>query len=345
MECSKGSHRNGWWALFAAGVLVLFFAPFGGAQATVADGPESPANAAGQEPLGRALFERHCSVCHGLQGAGDGRAAYLLRPAPRDFTAAKFRMVSTENGVPTQADLIATIKRGMPGSAMPPWEWLSEEDLWNLADYVRDLAVEGQVTRLLAYAEEQDEELTEAEARELAETKMQPGEQVEIGGLPTADPVTLHEGERLYMRLCAACHGEDGTGDSPVERWNEDGTPNSARDFTAGVFKGDSQAASIALRVLVGLPGSAMPETPLDDPADAGILATYVRSLVKPGAEERVLQRRRTIRVGRVAGELPLEPDDETWDQVEVVARPTRGGRGRARGSRRPAHRLPHLVA
>lgn len=271
---------------------------------------------------GQELFERHCSVCHGKEGRGDGLASYLLYPAPRNFASGKFRLVSTTNGIPTQADLIATMRRGMPGSAMPSWGWLAEEDLWNLALYVRHLSIEGQVADLLQWAADEDEDLSEQEAREIVNQRMVPGEPIDVGAPASNDPVTLHEGRRLYLKTCAACHGESGTGDSPVnlsgELKNEDGTPNSARDFTAGIFKGGTTHADIVRRIVGGLPGSPMPATSFDDPKDAAALAAYVRSLIKPGAEARVLQERRTVLVGRVP-QTPTQPDDPAWSQAEGV--------------------------
>lgn len=269
---------------------------------------------------GRTLYERHCSVCHGSKGRGDGTAAYLLHPAPRDFASGRFRLVSTQNGVPTEADLIATMRRGMPGSAMPPWEWLAEEDLWNLALYVRNLSIEGQVANLLRWAEDEDEDLSEAEARELVLERVTPGDPIEVGAAGSSDPVTLEEGRRLYLKSCASCHGENGTGDAPVnlsgELLNEDGTPNTARDFTIGILKGGSTHADIVRRIVGGLPGSPMPSTHFEDPRQLSALAAYVGSLIKPGAEERVLQRRRTVSVPRVPGPVPLEPSDPAWGRA-----------------------------
>lgn len=269
---------------------------------------------------GRALFERHCSVCHGSAGRGDGRAAYLLHPAPRNFASGRFRLVSTENGIPTQADLIASIRRGMPGSSMPPWEWLAEEDLWSLALYVRHLSVEGQVADLLQWAEEEEDELPEAEAREIVVDRMTPGPSIEVGAAAPADPVTLEQGRRLYLKTCALCHGENGTGDAAVnlsgELRNEDGSPNSARDFTLGILKGGSTHADLVRRIVGGLPGSPMPATSYDDPRQLSALVAYVRSLIKPGAEERVLQRRRTVSVARVPSPAPLDPEDPAWDRA-----------------------------
>lgn len=272
---------------------------------------------------GRELYERHCAVCHGNQGRGDGLAAYLLQPAPRNFTSGRFRLVSTGNGVPTQGDLVASIRRGMPGSAMPPWEWLAEEDLWNVALYVRQLSFDGQVDNLLRWAEEEEDDLSPVEAREIVENRWLPGEPIDVGSPAQADPVTLHEGRRLYTRSCASCHGDDGTGSGAVssagELRNEDGTPNSARDFTAGIFKGGSTHADIMRRILGGLPGSPMPATTFDDLRQAAALTAYVRSLVRPGAEERVTQSRRTVRVARTQGPTPTVPDDPAWAQVEEV--------------------------
>jgi len=45
--------------------------------------------------LGKRVYEKQCAACHGLDGRGEGEAAYLLYPKPRDFTAGKFEMVST----------------------------------------------------------------------------------------------------------------------------------------------------------------------------------------------------------------------------------------------------------
>ena len=272
---------------------------------------------------GRALFDRHCAVCHGAEGGGDGQAAYLLQPAPRDFTSGRFRLISTQNGVPTQRDLIATIQRGMPGSAMPPWGWLAEEDLWGLALYVRHLAVEGQIANLLEWAEEEDDDLSPADARAIVNERMVPGDPIEVGAPATGDPISLHEGQRFYSKACAPCHGTDGTGSGAVSEAgnlrNEDGTPNSARDFTAGIFKGGSTHADIVRRVVGGLPGSPMPATNFDDQEQVAALAAYVRSMIRPGAEERVVQRRRTVSVMRVHGEAPTSPEDPNWAQAGGV--------------------------
>ena len=64
--------------------------------------------------LGKRLYEAQCAACHGIGGHGDGEAAYLLYPKPRDFVAAQYRLVSTWERVPTDEDLFRTVSRGIP---------------------------------------------------------------------------------------------------------------------------------------------------------------------------------------------------------------------------------------
>src|SRR3990167_7631832 len=90
--------------------------------------------------LGKTTFERNCAPCHGLQGDGQGPAAYLLYPKPRNFVAARYRLVSTWDFAPADEDIFRTISRGMPGSAMPSWAHLTEETRWALAHYLKAFA-------------------------------------------------------------------------------------------------------------------------------------------------------------------------------------------------------------
>lgn len=268
---------------------------------------------------GEQLYARQCAVCHGVTGAGDGPAAYLLSPAPRDFTSGRFRLASTQNGVPTVDDLIATLQRGMPGSAMPPWEWMSESDLRSLAGTVRQLAIQGKTQALLAQAEADEEDLSAEEAQAIAENWMTPGPPVALDSAPQPTAVTLQEGRRVFLKTCALCHGADGTGRGVQDQHNEDGTPTQPRDFTAGVFKGGSTQRDIVTRLRAGMAGSPMPAMSFDDPDQDWFVAAFVESLVKPGAQERVAQHRQTIRVRRATGELPRDAASAAWSQAEPV--------------------------
>lgn len=70
--------------------------------------------------LGKSIYDAKCSSCHGLDGKGDGNAAALLSPRPRNFTDGKYEFRTTESGsIPTNEDLIRTVRNGLHGTAMP----------------------------------------------------------------------------------------------------------------------------------------------------------------------------------------------------------------------------------
>lgn len=282
-----------------------------------ADVPDLQERAASAE-WGRELYQRHCVVCHGARGDGQGQAAYLLSPLPRDFGSGRFRLVSTENSVPSDEDLIAVLRRGMPGSAMPPFEWLRDEEQASLALHVRELAREGIVQGLKSYAEEEGEDFDEAEARSIAAERVTPGAEIELGEAPEVSAALLARGQEFYATSCAQCHGADGRARQVDVQWNEDGSPTRPRDFTAGIFKGGSSREEIVRRLRCGLPGSPMPSTELEKAEDAWALASYVASLTRPGAEQRVLQERRTV-VARAVRTLPEAPDARGWEEIEPV--------------------------
>lgn len=276
--------------------------------------PQAVAQAPSLE-AGRTLYGAHCAVCHGERGDGQGAAAYLLSPLPRDFTSGRFRLVTTENSVPSQADLVAVLERGMPGSAMPPFEWLRPDQRESLALHVRDLAREGIVEGLRRYALEQEEDFDESEARQIAEHRTTPGAPIALGAPPEESAALLARGRELYQSTCALCHGSDGRARDVELQWNEDGSPTRPRDFTAGIFKGPPTREAIVQRLRCGLPGSPMPSTELERPEDAWALASHVLSLVRPGGDERVRLGRRTLVAARAPG-LSEDPLDASWRDV-----------------------------
>lgn len=96
---------------------------------------------------GKKVYGKYCSVCHGIEGKGDGFNSYNLNPRPRDFTDSSFvaRFDSTL--------VIETISAG--GSevglspSMPAWgRTLSKVDIRYVAHYVNYLAPRSQAEDL-----------------------------------------------------------------------------------------------------------------------------------------------------------------------------------------------------
>jgi DMSO reductase family type II enzyme heme b subunit len=258
------------------------------------------------------LYAQQCALCHGDKGRGDGPASALLMPPPRDFGEGRFQLVSTDNGFPTDDDLSRLLERGMPGSSMPSYGWLPREDIDQLVAYVRKLSIESMVDRMTRRG------ISEGEAYESARARMSPGNRIAVGPEPATDTATLERGRAIYGATCTYCHGEDGRGRREEPRWNERGDIEWARDFTSGVLKGGVTHEELAYRIESGMPGSSMPATRFDDPAERSALIAYVRSLMPEDAAERLVRRRGSLPAARV-DDLPTSADDETWTRTEPL--------------------------
>lgn len=82
---------------------------------------------------GKTVYEKHCLVCHGPEGKGDGPAGRMLKPPAADFTSAASKKKS-------KADFMQIVETGKPGTAMGPWKsQLSQPELNDLIEYVMTL--------------------------------------------------------------------------------------------------------------------------------------------------------------------------------------------------------------
>ena len=265
------------------------------------------------------IYVKQCAPCHGEEGFGDGKGAYLLRPRPRDFSYGKFVLVSTDNRIPTDEDLFRTISRGLPGSAMPPWAHLPENDRRSLVRYIRALAHYGKVKRLMGLkgGAEAEKPMTRKAAEELATYQFEVGQPLSVPPEVPVSEAALKRGRQIYVDTCAKCHGQQGKGDGPQAMEDDLGFRAFPRDFTSGIFKGSPEPKELAARFMGGMPGTPMPSTDFRSPDDLWATVHYVLSIVQPGAQERVTQHRQTITAKKTA-ELPAnDPASPAWNQVQ----------------------------
>lgn len=187
---------------------------------------------------GKSLYGRLCSTCHGQEGKGDGTAAVYLLPKPRDFTTGIFKFQATPAGsLPTDQDLLRTIREGMPGSGMPSWDRLTEQEVTNLVEYIKSFSPRFQ--------------------------SEQPSDVLVIHDKPPATSEMVEKGKAIYaLAGCWMCHGKNGSGDGPSADALQDdfGRPIRPYNFTrAGAFKGGGTPRDVYRTFSTGIGGTPMP--------------------------------------------------------------------------------------
>lgn len=253
--------------------------------------------------LGQQAFAKNCVPCHGAKGDGQGTAAYLLYPKPRNFVLAKFRLVSTWDYTPTDEDLFRTISRGMPGSAMPSWSHLTEETRWGLVHYIKSFASNpGKI----------------GPDHQPANPSDTPTGHVQVPPETPYGPEARTRALKLFQVSCAPCHGATGRGDGQQKQEDSEGFPLRPRDLTAGIFKGSPESAEVYKRVVAGLPGSPMPASLHLYGAPAWDVVHFVREMSSEEQRQRMEMKRFRIVATRVK-ELPSHPDASVWRSTPAV--------------------------
>lgn len=263
---------------------------------------------------GEQLYGEYCSSCHGITGKGDGELEYLLYPKPRDFTTQSFKLRSTHSGVvPTHQDLVQTIKRGMPGTAMPSFYFLQDEEINALANHIKKLG---------NFVDDHPQS----------------------ANIPDPLPYSkelVSLGKKVYSDLgCYQCHGELGKGDGPSAKSLKDtrGYPIAVRDFTQGAYLGGNQPEDLYLRFVTGMDGTPMPSY-LGMIQEMGTkeqerqqliwgLVYYVKSLETKEISEKefLIPKDGKIQAAKVGNSLSLRefqsPGNPVWNEVPVYSIP-----------------------
>ena len=215
----------------------------------------------GQTPVGKKVYERHCAVCHGLSGDGNGEAAARLPTKPADFTGGKYKFRSTPSGaLPTDEDLLRTLVRGVRGTAMVPQTHVPDAERLAVIGYLKTLS------------------------ERFAETA-RPA--VQVPPASSVTPEVLAKGAKLYKESgCPECHGEDGKGDGPsAKKGMKDSRelPIVPADLTRRPFKRGSDPVETWKSIALGLDGTPMPSySDALEPEQIWTVVIFLESLVTP---------------------------------------------------------------
>jgi cytochrome c oxidase cbb3-type subunit 2 len=234
----------GIFAALVAGVVALDLAAHAGDEAEAEEALKGEEEHASPRPVseadlreGRPIYVRECSACHGERGDGKGPASAFLDPKPRDFTAGLFKLRSTPAGSPPRTeDVLHTLERGIPGTAMPSFAFLPEAQRRLVGAVVLNFA----------------DQLESPEPDALPDP----------GAAPPATPELLARGKEVYeLMQCGSCHGKLGRGDGPSAKTLRDDAGNfiKVRDFTTGIFRGGGGPRDLYDRFVTGMDGTPMP--------------------------------------------------------------------------------------
>ncbi|HLC21299.1 MAG TPA: c-type cytochrome [Candidatus Methylomirabilis sp.] len=247
--------------------------------------------------LGKQVYEKRCAFCHGFDGKGDGVAAPFLDPRPRDFTRGLYKIRTTPSGsLPTDDDLVKVVTEGMPGTSMPGWKTLPEQERRAVVQYIKTFS-----------------------DRFKSETA---GKPIQIGNEVGSSQQRLDKGRQLYQDLeCFTCHGKEGRGDGPSVPTLKDDWGNRTRptDLTKRWnFRGGSSVKAIYTRFNTGMAGTPMPAySESIDAEQSWDLSNYVASLGPDGPNYGAVLAARFTR-----HDLPTTPADAFWGRIPPTSFP-----------------------
>ncbi len=203
----------------------------------IAGGSVPPAGAGQGIPPGRTIYLEECAICHGPTGDGDGMAAPMFQVKPRDFRRGVFKFRSTPTGsLPTDEDLVRTIRRGLPGSGMVPQDHLTDAEVRDVIAFIKTFS-----------------------SRFAAEPPPKP---VRIPRAPAVTRDLLARGKELYQEMkCPECHGPGGRGDGDSAAMLKDdlGRPLRPADLARRPLKAGDGPEAIYRTLATGVGGTGMP--------------------------------------------------------------------------------------
>ncbi|MCG8468798.1 MAG: ethylbenzene dehydrogenase-related protein, partial [Gemmatimonadetes bacterium] len=207
--------------------------------------------------------------------------------------------------LPTDADLLHVIENGPPGTTMPGWPNLTDQEQQDVIAYIKGFS------RFFGQGD--------------------PPQPLDFGSDPGGGAAALEAGAAAYLTLeCEACHGASGRGDGTsaptLEDWR--GFPIRAADLTeAWALNGGSSVEDIHTRVLTGLDGTPMPaaidamNSGVVSPDEVWQLSHFVAGL-GPAEMPPLLE---VVRVGRSDEGLPADGSDEAWADIDAFFFPLAG--------------------
>ena len=247
---------------------------------------------------GREAYMTYCAGCHGDKGDGNGESARFFSPRPRNLVLGEFKFSSTRSGeLPTDEDLRRTIRNGLRGSAMPPFELLPAATIDSLVAYIKSLSPrwsQSQPARPIPFVEDPyfgDADSSRAIAR---------GEMIYHGYATcwTCHPSYVSREKINEYRTAVNMMSFETLRDdlsAAVGKENTQGELIYPPDFHRDFVRSGASLPDLYRSIAAGITGTAMPtwvdsmelpgagpdDPPLVEPGDLWALAYYVQHLIR----------------------------------------------------------------
>ena len=218
--------------------------------------------------VGRHIYARTCSVCHGERGDGASWAKNSLDPPPRDFTEPESLRL-------TRREMVNAVTYGVDGTAMMPFATqFSREEITAVVDFVRE--------SFMALS-------AGADAAGIAPATTGPDHGAHDGDMAAPFRHGLvgraAQGRPLYESNCVQCHGLHGDGHGARAAFMR----RRPRDFTAPRARAELNRPHLFDGIAGGVVGSEMPawSKVLDEQQIADIAEYVFTAFVRagPGAD------------------------------------------------------------
>ncbi|MBI3074537.1 MAG: c-type cytochrome [Deltaproteobacteria bacterium] len=264
----------------------------------------APLSASHASEVGPRLYNLYCATCHGTRGDGLGESARLLAgPSPQDFTRGVYKFRSTlSGGLPTDADLMRTVRRGIPGTSMPAW-----------AGILDDTQVAAVVAHIKGFS-------PRFATRETSEVIASPKT------VPEPTVASIERGRNVFLLMkCFLCHGTRGAGDGPDAPALKDarGLRIDPRDLRRGEFKGGGAARDIFRTLATGIDGTPMVAYFANPEVLGRPLVRLRKAFSKDVLSHRALNDQDRRRIEKFMADLPSASkfDDMEEKQQEALVR------------------------
>ena len=194
------------------------------------------------EDEGKYVYERNCIVCHGPMGDGRGEMAESAGVKPRSFRTGLFKYRSTPTGkLPTNEDLLRTVRNGRTGTAMGMFTFLNEEQLRAVVEYVKFFSRRWRKPENYAPP---------------IPLPRQPAWMNDAGELARHGA----SGKTTFETICATCHGVAGDGKGPLVPTLKDaqGEPAQPADLRQPHLRSGDEPVDVYRVLMTGMDGTPM---------------------------------------------------------------------------------------